>query len=167
LETPTEEDSLLDKQSVIPLYHQLVQRIRSEIGSGSVKPGDLLGTEKEIRPRYRVSHATVWKALDKLAREGRVVRITGKGTFVSTPPMPIELPHLLSFTEDMNKRGVVPSASLLAFGWVNCPEDDASYYMSGGSLANWFDVIIHSQTRRTKTSNPTATTNTSPPLRPA
>ncbi|MEU4979647.1 hypothetical protein [Streptomyces sp. NPDC021969] len=25
------------------------------------------------------------------------------------------------------------------------PRDDASYHMSGGSLASWFDVVVHTQ----------------------
>src|SRR3712207_3517099 len=91
----------LDKTSPIPLYYQLAQRLRADIEAGTVKPGELLGTEKVIQDRYEVSRATVRKALDELTRSGQLVRITGKGTYVSTPPLTVDLPHLLSFTEEM------------------------------------------------------------------
>jgi GntR family transcriptional regulator len=116
---------LLDKSSPIPLYHQLAQRLQGEIADGLVNPGDLLGTEKVIQEHYQVSRATVRKALEELARSGRLVRITGKGTFVATPRVVADAPDLLSFTEELRRRGVTPGASLLSFAEVACPDDVA------------------------------------------
>src|SRR4029453_17641502 len=86
----------LDKQSPVPLYHQLAGRLRSEIREGMIKPGDLIGTAKEIGDRYRVSRATVRQALGDLERDGLLVRITGRGTFVSAFHLTVDLPNLLS-----------------------------------------------------------------------
>src|SRR4051794_290563 len=105
----------LDKGSPIPLYYQLAQRLQADMASGAVNPGELLGTEKVIQERYHVSRATVRKALDELARSGRLVRITGKGTFVAAPRVVVDAPDLLSLTEELRRRGVTPGASLLAF----------------------------------------------------
>ena len=116
----------LDKASPVPLYHQLTELIRAEIGQGDLKPGDLLGTEKEIGDQHRVSRATVRKALDDLARSGLVVRITGRGTFVAAPRLEVDLPHLVSFTEELHQRGIVPGAQLVAFGPVPCPPEAAA-----------------------------------------
>jgi DNA-binding GntR family transcriptional regulator len=117
--------NFLDKQSPVPLYHQLAGRIRSDIEDGIVQPGDLIGTEKEIGDRYGVSRATVRQALDDLARDGLLVRITGRGTFVATPRLTVDLPNLLSFTEEMKRRGIVPGSVLLAFDRIPCPDDVA------------------------------------------
>jgi GntR family transcriptional regulator len=113
--------SFLDKHSPVPLYHQLTERIRSEIQHGVVKPGDLIGTEKEMIDRYQVSRATVRKALDELTRDGLVVRITGRGTFVASPRLTVDLPNLLSFTEEMRRRGMTAGAVLHEFRVVPCP----------------------------------------------
>jgi GntR family transcriptional regulator len=115
----------LDKQSPVPLYHQLAARLRADIADGVLSPGDLIGTEKELGERYAVSLATVRQALDDLARQGLVERITGRGTFVASPRLTVALPTLLSFTEDMKRRGIVPGTTLLAFDRIPCPEEVA------------------------------------------
>ena len=119
------QQGTLDKRSPVPLYHQLAARLRADIEHGVVKPGDLIGTEKELGDRYGVSRATVRQALDDLSRHRLVERITGRGTFVSTPHLTVDLPVLLSFTEEMKRRGIVPGSTVLAFGRVPCPEDAA------------------------------------------
>jgi GntR family transcriptional regulator len=111
----------LDKASPIPLYYQLFLRLQAAITAGLLRPGDLLGTEKEIQERYGVSRSTVRKALDELARGGRLVRITGRGTFIAEPASPLHVPHLLSFTEEMRQRGRVPGARVLVFERTPCP----------------------------------------------
>jgi GntR family transcriptional regulator len=116
---------LLDKTSPIPLYYQLYLRLRSDIQSGMLRPGDLVGTEKDIQQRYAVSRATVRKALDELGRAGQLVRITGWGTFVAEPALSLHLPHLLSLTEELHHRGVVPGGRVLAFERIAAPGDAA------------------------------------------
>jgi GntR family transcriptional regulator len=116
----------LDKQSPVPLYHQLAGRLRSEIREGMIKPGDLIGTEKEIGDRYRVSRATVRQALGDLERDGLLVRITGRGTFVSAFHLTVDLPNLLSFTEEMKRRGIEPGSRVLDFARIPCPEEAAT-----------------------------------------
>jgi GntR family transcriptional regulator len=93
--------------------------------SGMLRPGDLVGTEKDIQQRYAVSRATVRKALDELGRAGQLVRITGRGTFVAEPALSLHLPHLLSLTEELRHRGVVPGGQILAFEHLAAPGDAA------------------------------------------
>lgn len=115
----------LNRRSPVPLYHQLTERLRSTINDGEVQPGDRLGTEKELSDRFRVSRATVRQALDALTREELVVRVTGVGTFVGTPRLTVALPNLLSFTEEMQRRGIVAGSEVIRFGPVSCPDDIA------------------------------------------
>lgn len=111
----------LDKSSPVPLYYQLFLRLRADINGGVARPGDLLGTEKEIQRRFGVSRATVRKALEELARTGQLVRVTGRGTFVAEQSLDIHTLHLLSFTEEMQQRGVVPDSRVLSFELVAAP----------------------------------------------
>lgn len=112
----------LDKRSPVPLYHQLSEHLRDEIKRSGAEAGDLIGTEKDIAEQYRVSRATVRQALDDLERAGWVVRITGRGTFVATPHLTVDLPNLLSFTEEMRLRGIEPGSVIHAFGLIACPD---------------------------------------------
>jgi GntR family transcriptional regulator len=115
----------LDKHSPIPLYYQLANRLRTEIRNGTLRPGVLIGTEKEIGDHYQVSRATVRQALDELEREGLLDRITGRGTFVSSPHLTVQLPTLVSFTEEMRRRGIEAGSILLAFDTLQSPADIA------------------------------------------
>lgn len=61
------------------IYADLLENIQNE----KLKMGDQLPTEMELSQAYGVSRITSKKALDLLAQEGRIVRIAGKGSFVS------------------------------------------------------------------------------------
>lgn len=115
----------LDRSSPVPLYYQLFLRIRADIHGGIARPGDLLGTEKEIQERYGVSRDTVRKALDDLTRSGHLVRMTGRGTFVAQPEVHAHTPDLLSLTEELHRRGEVPGARILAFESIPAPDEAA------------------------------------------
>jgi GntR family transcriptional regulator len=115
----------LNRHSPVPLYHQLTERLRATIREGHVQPGDLLGTEKELSDRFGVSRATVRQALDALTREDLVVRVTGRGTFVGAPHLTVDLPNLISFTEEMQRRGIVAGSDLIQFRAIPCREDVA------------------------------------------
>jgi GntR family transcriptional regulator len=135
---------LLDKTSPVPLYYQLLLRMQNDIQAGILRPGDLLGTERDIGERYDVSRATVRKALDELSRSGQVVRITGRGTFVAEPALNAHSPHLLSLTEELVQRGIVPGARVLAFGPIDAPSDVAVALGCRGG-----DQVLHVRRLRT------------------
>ena len=58
----------------------LVARIRDGILSGDIKPGDFLGSERDIADHYAVSRNTAREALRSLAAQGAVeIRVGVKG----------------------------------------------------------------------------------------
>jgi len=56
---------------------------------------------------------TVRNALDQLERERRIYRIKGLGTFVAQPAI-TKTVVLSSFSEDIRRRGMIPSTTVLA-----------------------------------------------------
>lgn len=64
------------------------------------------------------------RALAELAQEGRVTRVPGNGTFVRRPVVAMG-PTLTSFTEDMRRRGLEPSARLLGLALTPADPDVA------------------------------------------
>src|SRR5690242_21691559 len=74
--------------------------------------GDAIPSERQFSTNLGVSRLTVRAALDDLVREGLLVRKRGSGTFVSEPKIAQEL-TMTSFTEDMERRGMIPASRTL------------------------------------------------------
>lgn len=106
---------ILDRQSVVPLYYQIQQRLIEQIRSGELKPGDLLPSEQEISARVSVSRMTARQALKSLCSRGLAYSQRGKGTFVSWMKLEKNFRQLLSFSEEMKDRGSQPQSKVLAF----------------------------------------------------
>lgn len=67
----------------IPVYRQLVDRLRTDIKSGTLANGDQLPTVRDLSQRLSLAQGTVKRAYDELRSEGLVQQIQGRGTFVS------------------------------------------------------------------------------------
>jgi len=72
----------IDRNSPIPIYHQLKTLIQGKISDGAWQPGDRIPTEQRLCQLYDISRSPVRQALSELAREGMLVRRPGLGTFV-------------------------------------------------------------------------------------
>ncbi len=74
---------MISRRSPEKLYVQLYKILMRKIESGEWSVGALIPSEKEICKIYSVSAATVKTAISHLARQGFLVRLQGKGTFVT------------------------------------------------------------------------------------
>ena len=75
----------IDRNSPVPLYHQLALLLEGVIHSGDLAPGTKLDNELELASRLRIARVTVRSAQQHLVEAGLVVRTPGSGTHV-TPP---------------------------------------------------------------------------------
>ncbi|PYU56633.1 MAG: hypothetical protein DMG55_23185 [Acidobacteria bacterium] len=116
---------VLDRQSVVPLYFQIQQRLSEQIRSGELKPGELVPSEQEISARLRVSRMTARQALKSLCSRGLAYSQRGKGTFVSRMKLEKNFRQLLSFSEEMKDRGSRPRSKVLAFKRIHPDEEVA------------------------------------------
>ncbi|MEC1177859.1 GntR family transcriptional regulator [Metasolibacillus meyeri] len=103
----------LDSASVIPLYHQLKQRLSAKIQSGEWKPEDKIDSENQLMEFFSVSRNTVKKAIEELVQEGKLYRIQGKGTFVSKPRFEQSLGGFYSFSRVLQEKGLNPRDEVL------------------------------------------------------
>jgi GntR family transcriptional regulator len=115
----------IDRNSKLPLYHQLYELLRGNISRGEWRPGDMIPPESELVERYQVSRTTVRQVLDMLVNEGLIYREQGRGTFVAHPTVEQTLVRIVNFTEDMRMRGCEPSSKVLFSGLVPAPQDIA------------------------------------------
>jgi GntR family transcriptional regulator len=98
----------------IPLHHQVYLDLQARLDAAEWKPGDRLPTERELAERYGCSLITVRRALAELVHDGRLVRTRGRGTFVLAPRIDVDFAGSLSFTEEMQTRGLDPATRLIA-----------------------------------------------------
>ncbi|MCY9548380.1 GntR family transcriptional regulator [Lysinibacillus xylanilyticus] len=103
----------LDQASVIPLYHQLKQRLSAKIQSGEWKPEDKIDSENQLMEMFRVSRNTAKKAIEELVQEGKLYRIQGKGTFVAKPRFEQSLGGFYSFSRVLQEKGLNPRDEVL------------------------------------------------------
>jgi len=108
----------LEPSSPLPLYHQLERVLAERIAQGRYRdgfPGDL-----ELAAEFSVSRGTVRQALDRLSRNGLIVRQQGRGSFVAAP-LEYPLGRFYHFAHDMQVRGIPESSRVLARGLVKAP----------------------------------------------
>ncbi|QGQ95323.1 GntR family transcriptional regulator [Paenibacillus psychroresistens] len=65
-----------------PIYERIFDSLRGEIVGKVYNIGDRVPSEKELADAFNVSRITSKKALELLAKEGLIVRMPGRGSFV-------------------------------------------------------------------------------------
>ncbi|MHB1938350.1 MAG: GntR family transcriptional regulator [Acidobacteriaceae bacterium] len=105
----------LDRDSAVPLYHQIQQRLLGQIYSGTLKLGEPLPSAQEIAATLGVSQMTVRQAIKSLCNLGIIYSKQGKGTFISGIKLEKNFRQVLSFTEEMKARGSRPLSKVLSF----------------------------------------------------
>jgi len=105
----------LDQHGPVPKHQQLREILLDSIqGSDTEAP---IPSERELAQKYGVARMTVRQAVESLVAEGRLFKVAGKGTFVAKPKLDLQA-RLTSFAEEMSRRGMTPSSSVLTFGRV-------------------------------------------------
>jgi GntR family transcriptional regulator len=97
--------------------HLQLREILIDLIEGSLQVEEPIPSERELSTRYGVARMTVRQAVESLVAEGRLFKVTGKGTFVARPKLDLQA-RLTSFGEEMTRRGMSPSSTVLAFTLV-------------------------------------------------
>ena len=101
-----EDLSTLDQNDYKPLYAQLSEALAAYIQTKGLKPGDPLPSESELVQHYGISRMTVRLALQRLATEGLLMKVQGKGTFVAEPKLTGVIRGIRSFEDSMAEQGI-------------------------------------------------------------
>lgn len=97
----------IDLNSRVAYYIQLKNILKSLIQSGKLSQGEKLPSEHELCDLYQVSRTVIRQALMELEREGLILRLQGKGTFISVPKMDLAATYFLSgFGDFLIRRGM-------------------------------------------------------------
>ncbi len=76
-------DILISNASSKPIYEQITDQIKGLILGGVLSAGDSLPSMRYLAKELRISVITTKRAYSDLEREGFIVTVTGKGTFVA------------------------------------------------------------------------------------
>ncbi len=74
---------IINNSSMIPIYEQLSDQIKTLIRNGELKESDNLPSVRTLSKELKISALTVKKAYDSLEEEGFTVTVHGKGTYVA------------------------------------------------------------------------------------
>jgi len=91
---------ILNNNSMIPIYEQLMEQVKNEIISGGLSENEVLPSVRALSAELRISALTVKKAYDRLEEEGFVVTVHGKGTYVAATDRQLALEARKKAVED-------------------------------------------------------------------
>ncbi len=95
----------------MPRYREIETAIRQRLAK--LTPGAELPSEAQLCEEFAVSRMTARHAMHRLAQEGLVFRVRGRGTFVGEAPTHRRANSLLSFSNEMHRKGRVPTSRVL------------------------------------------------------
>lgn len=75
---------IISNNSGKPIYEQITQQVKAAIMKGELSPGDPLPSMRVLAKELRISVITTKRAYEDLEREGFLVSVVGKGSFVAS-----------------------------------------------------------------------------------
>ena len=103
----------LESDSFVPFYEQISEHVRTMIRAGNLVAGQSYYSEGEIARSLGISKMPVRQAFQKLRAEGLLIIARGKRPVIGAGRVSWNFQELRGFSEEMRRRGLVPSAKLL------------------------------------------------------
>lgn len=103
----------------LALYHQIYVMLRERILEGVYAAGEMLPSEPALCRIFKVSRVTIRATLEKLEREGLILRRMGRGTFAmpDSAARPIKA-SIRGLMDNLLSLGLRTKAKILEFGLV-------------------------------------------------
>ncbi|MEL6510615.1 MAG: phosphonate metabolism transcriptional regulator PhnF [Pseudomonadota bacterium] len=108
-------------------YWTIIQdKISDDIRSGRLSAGDQLPTETQLADRFEIGRHSVRRALEALARDGKISIEQGRGTFVADAPrLTYQIGKRTRLRRNLIPQGVNVTSRLLSANRVAASEDVA------------------------------------------
>lgn len=118
----------IDHSSPIPLHAQVEELLRNLIELPEYVDGGMLPKEVDLAKKLGISRNTLRQATNKLEYEGLLIRKKGVGTKVVHKQVTTHLNEWLSFTQEMNEKGVAFINFKLQVEWVKAESKIAKFF---------------------------------------
>ena len=99
-------DIIISNSSGKPIYEQITSQIKNLVITGELKPGDPLPSIRVLAKELRISVITTKRAYEDLERDGFIVSVPGKGTFVADQSIEMLRERQLKIVEEHLQTGV-------------------------------------------------------------
>lgn len=73
---------IISNSSAVPLYEQIQNQIKSQILNGELCSEQLLPSIRSLAKELKVSIITTKRAYEELEKEGYIITVAGKGSYV-------------------------------------------------------------------------------------
>ncbi|NLM76261.1 MAG: GntR family transcriptional regulator [Clostridiaceae bacterium] len=74
---------IISNASDKPIYEQIAEQIKTHIINGELSEAEMLPSIRKLAKELRISVITTKRAYEELERDGYIVSVPGKGSFVS------------------------------------------------------------------------------------
>ena len=103
----------LDFRSGIPIYLQVVERIKERLAAGQLHPGDQLPTVRSLALELRVNFNTIARAYRIMGESGIISTQQGRGTYILEVPTPEVAESIrMQALEDLTQRYIADAERL-------------------------------------------------------
>jgi len=118
----------INHKSPVPLHIQAEELLRNIIKDPQYADGKFLPNEVDLAKQLAISRTTLRQALNKLVYEGLLLRKKGIGTKVAGASVSSKSNNWLSFSQEMQARGIPIRNFELHISWVNPDEQIANFF---------------------------------------
>jgi len=118
----------IDHASALPLHAQVEDLLRQMIEDEPYKLGEMLPKEVDLSKLWGISRNTLRQATNKLVYEGLLERKKGVGTRVTSKRVTTNLDNWMSFTQEMNEKGIAFRNFRIGVSWVKADEKLATIF---------------------------------------
>jgi GntR family transcriptional regulator len=105
----------LDFRSHVPIYVQIVERIKHLIATDIIRPGDQLPTVRQLAADLRVNFNTIARAYRMLDESGIISTQQGRGTYVLEPMEPERASRLRQAALEELSKSYLEEAQRMGF----------------------------------------------------
>lgn len=132
--------------SIVPIYQQIKEDIKKLIKDGTYKAKDKIPSEQELIREFNASRITVRRAIEELCNEGYLIKMQGKGTFVSSPRIHRKIigmtGWLRSFTNACKDEGMEAGARVLKRQIVPARKSEREFFgLEEGALLLFIERV--------------------------
>lgn len=112
---------IISNSSDKPIYDQIVEQIKSHIMNGELREDELLPSIRNLAKELHISVITTKRAYEELEREGYIVSVPGKGSFVAAQNQELLREARLRIVEE-KLADAVAAAKTVQLSWVELKE---------------------------------------------